>query len=119
MTPMWYIGSTTRRKGTKMYEALTAKERKTLRLKMDAAWDDITRLIRWAQSTKNGIHTDELLAMQDMRTEILYAAWEAPTRLRPVHDFTDDGTDPGNCSVCHTYHTTPRHADGTLADVPL
>lgn len=96
-----------------MYEALTPKQRHVLRIKMNDAYNDITKLIRWAQNSRNGIHTDELLAMQAMRTDILYAAWETPSLYKPTHDFTDDGTDPGNCSVCHCFHTTPRLADGS------
>lgn len=29
-----------------------------------------------------------------------------------THDYRDDGTDPGNCRVCHFFHTGPRLANG-------
>lgn len=27
------------------------------------------------------------------------------------HDYNDDGSDPGNCSVCHFYHGNPAPVD--------
>jgi hypothetical protein len=29
-----------------------------------------------------------------------------------LHEFTDDGTDPGNCAVCHFFHAGPRGPRG-------
>jgi hypothetical protein len=26
------------------------------------------------------------------------------------HPFTDDGSDPGNCSICHFFHTDDPYA---------
>lgn len=102
-----------------MYETLTAKERRTLERKMDDAWDDITRLIDWAQSHTRGINPNEFQIMRDMRFDILYAAYETPPPYAPTHEFHDNGTDPGNCCYCHTFHTTPRYADGTAPVAPL
>ena len=34
----------------------------------------------------------------------------APVNPTDGHPFTDDGTDPGNCSVCHFYHRSPALA---------
>lgn len=34
-----------------------------------------------------------------------------------LHDYRDDGTDPGNCRVCHFFHTGPRLANGQRADL--
>jgi hypothetical protein len=29
-----------------------------------------------------------------------------------AHEFTDDGSDPGNCAICHFFHTDKRGPDG-------
>jgi hypothetical protein len=29
-----------------------------------------------------------------------------------LHEFIDDGSDPGNCAVCHFFHTEPRGPKG-------
>lgn len=96
-----------------MYETLTRDERRTLARKMDDAYDDITKLIKWAMHSRNGVHTDDLTDMMGMRSEILYAAWETPPPYAPAHEFHGNGTDPGNCCYCHTFHTTPKLADGS------
>lgn len=97
-----------------MYEAFTATELHALRHEMDSAWDNITKLIDWAQNHTRGIDPKELQAMRDMRFDILYAAYETPGPYRPTHEFRDNGTDPLNCAVCHFFHTGPRYADGTI-----
>lgn len=84
---------------------------------MDDAYDDITKLIHWGQSLTNGLTNDELFSLQRMRTDMLYVAYEGHMRTGPVHEFHDNGTDPGNCCYCHTFHRDPAYRDGTPGDV--
>jgi hypothetical protein len=34
----------------------------------------------------------------------------------PLHNFEDDGSDPGNCKVCHFFHTGPATTAGIQRD---
>lgn len=102
-----------------MFEKLTPVERMALRDTMDNACDSITRLIHWAQESARGMDLNELLVMQDVRAEVRCAMEEPRTGELATHDFHDNGTDPGNCCVCHTYHRRPALANGVIADIPL
>jgi hypothetical protein len=40
-----------------------------------------------------------------------------PINAADTHPYTDDGSDPGNCAVCHFFHTGPRqNPDQTIGN---